>query len=174
MNYGKRLKLTFDSTVHHVTSAELSKLALKNTYGEMFYPVAISYGSTQNIVHLDFADFNNIVEPATLECLGCVKMGSPDLPLDPFSMAFYPKNLYQIPSDYEYLALSSIEVEGEIAMWFDGKPYLNEYVGLSETVSVAGTLVALTFYQRYTEAYVALSETITVAGQYCDINGVPI
>lgn len=172
MNYGKRLKLTFDSAVYHVTSAELSKWALKNAYGEMIYPAAISYGTTQNVVHLDFADFNNIVEPCTLECLGCVKMGSPDLHLDPFSMAFYTKNLWPIPGGFEYLSLSSIEVEGEIAVGFDGKLYTDEHLQLA-SITVEGTNQQLSFNKHYGAEYLQLA-SVTVVGQYCDINGVPL
>lgn len=172
MNYGKRLKLTFDRTVYHVTNAELTKWVLKNVYSEMVYPTGISYGDTQNIVNLDFADFNNIVEPATLECLGCVKMGSPDLPLDPYSMAFYPKNLWPIPSDYEYLALSNIEVEGEIAIGFDGKLYADEYLQLG-SITVEAENIIVTFNQRHGAEYLQLG-SIAVEGQYCDINGVPL
>ena len=173
MDWGKRLRLTFDSTVYHISSVELSRWALKNIYEEIIHPLSISYGETQSIVNLDFADFNNIVEPSTLECLGCVAMGSPDLPLDPFSVPIYLKNLYQIPSDYEYLEVSTVDVVGIIGIAFDGKAYATEYTQVA-SFGVAGTSVLLTFLTAYDPGEYAQIVSFSVAGQYCDINGVPL
>lgn len=172
MDYGKRIKLTFDRAVSHVTIVELPRWALKNAYGNLIYPISIGYGETQSIVYLDFADFNSIVEPVTLECLGCIAMGSPDLPIDAFSVPVHLKNLYQIPSDYEYLTLSSIAVEGTITVGFDGKLYSDEYLQIA-SISVTGTNVLLTFNQRYNSEYLQVA-SISVSGQYCDINGIPL
>lgn len=172
MNYGKRIKLTFDSPVYHVSNAELTRWAIKNAYGEMLYPVAITYGPTQNVVNLDFSNFNNLVEPGTMECFGCVAMGSHDMPLDAFSSPFYPINLWPVPCDFEYLALSSVEVEGELKVAFDGKTYADEYLKLN-SITIEGDQVLLSFSQRYSDEHLQLS-SIAIEGQYCDINGVPL
>lgn len=172
MNWGKRIILTFDRPVYHVSSLELPKWALKNAYGNLMYPINIMYGISQNIIYLDFEDFNSIAEPITLECLGCVEMGSPDLPLGEISFPFYPKNLWPIPGDFEYLALSDITVEGEIIVAFDGKVYTDEYLQLA-SIAVEGTYQYVEFKERHEDEYLQLA-SITVEGQYCDINGVPL
>lgn len=173
MDYGKRIKLTFDRPVSHVANAELPRWVLKNAYAEIINPIAISYGESQNIVNLDFVDFNNIVEPATLECLGCIAMGSPDLPFDPFSMPVYLKNLYPIPSDNEYLFISDVSISGEIVIAFDGKLYGDEYIEIG-SVSISGQNILLVYKNGYVDnGYIQIS-SVSISGQYCDINGIPL
>ncbi len=171
-DYGKRIKLTFDRRVSHLSDAELTKFRFVSTYGDFLYPIAISFGETENIINLDFADFNNIVEPASLECIGCIAMGSLDLPFDPFTV-HAPLHDLRPTGEYEYILLSDIAVAGVIQEAFDGKVYASEYVLLS-SIDVSADFNSISYSQRYTDtAYVKLN-TIAIAGQYCDINGNPL
>lgn len=175
MNYGKILRLIFDGPIQHVSSIEKTRLRLVNAYGEYTYPINVTVGRNANEVYLHFNDINNLVFPAYLECLQTIRMGSDYVSFGEFITEIFLNNLWPIPSDFEHLELSSVDVIGEIALVFDGKAYADEYIELSDTIMVVGTLVTLTFKQGYLfDGYVALSETITVAGQYCDINGVPL
>lgn len=173
MNYGKILKLTFDGKVYNISLQEKTRLRLVNAYGEYIYPVNVTQGAKDNEVYLHFNNINNLVFPAQLECLQTIAMGSEYVSFGVFTVDLFLDHLCPVPGDTEYLALISVEVLGKIAVAFDGKMYLEDYLALS-SVSVAGSSVMLSFYNRYIyDGYLALS-SVSVAGQYCDINGNPL
>lgn len=173
MNYGKILRLIFDSPVHHVSSIEKTRLRLVNAYGEYTYPINVTVGRNANEVYLHFADINNLVFPAYLECLGTIQMGSDYITFEAFVCEVFLQDLWPVPCDFEHLELNSVDVMGDIIVAFDGKAYSNEYVTLSGTV-MDGMLIFLTSGNGYLFEYVTISKTITAVGQYCDINGVPL
>lgn len=170
MNYGKRIKLTFDRAVSHVSNKEITKWALKDMYGDYTYPVNITYGATNSEVYLDFADFNSIAEPCTLECLGCIEMGSNELPFDPSSSPIVLYNLWPVPCDNEYLGISDISFTGTLAVSFNGQLFEDEYLQLTPVFTATNLIVS--FNNRYENEYLAM--TVTMSGQYCDINGIPL
>lgn len=170
-NWGKQIKITFNNRVYHVAAIETSRWNLKNVYGDLLYPQEIS-SDGNNIVYLTFTNFNNIVEPATLECLGCVEMGSPDLPLAPSSTTVLLKNLYPVPSDNEYVTLSNIEIEGVFTDYVAPELYNDEYLELSN-ISIEGDFIHLTFKEIDNNEYLSL-DSITVEGQFYHVNDVPV
>lgn len=169
MNYGKIVKLTYDGPVHNVSNSEAARFRLINAYNEHMYPVAVSYGQTQNEIYLHFDNFNNIVKPTQLECLGCLEMGSPDLPFDAFALPVELENLFPVPWLRDYLS-AEIDVAGVIQLGFDGKMYGNEYVSAALTMN--GNVLAMQYLGAYGKEY--LSATLNMSGVYCDANGVPI
>lgn len=173
MNYGKLIRLAYDGEVYHVSPIEKTKFRLVNGYGEYLYPQNVTYGENKNEVYLWFENFNNIVYPVSLECIGTIAMGSPDLSFDPFVVEIWPRNLRPIPGSNEHLSISSVDAFGEIGAVFDGKMYSNEFLSIA-SVSSIGTVNVLVFKSGYLQdGYLSLAATV-VSGTVCDVNGVPI
>ena len=177
MDYGKILKMQFDGRVHNVSSIEKTRYRIVNAYSEYIYPIDVTYGQNDHEVYLHFTDINNLVFPAYLECLQTIKMGSDYVSFEAFTMEIFLQNLLPVPRDFEYVALNSVDVTGEMIITFDGKVYYDEtrYVEVS-SVSVSGNSELVRFNEGYYDEtkYISMSATVTVSGQYCDINGVPL
>lgn len=169
-NWGKRIKLTFDREVHHISSIEATRFRLVNDLGEAMYPFGVMPGEVNTEVLLEFTDFNSIRGPNTLECLGCIAMGSPDLPFGGFSVSIGLCNLWPVPSDFEYINLG-LSMVGEYTEAPIPECYESEYIQID--MSMSGQYAeAPEKDKRYTKEYI--QTTLSMAGQYCDINGVPL
>ena len=147
MSWSKRIRIVFDRKVYNVTPTLKDYFRLiETTYGTYIYPINVTYGANDHEIYLEFNDFYRALQPLTLEYLGGTTFGGKDFEMDAFTLT--PIILNCNPSDAnEYLALSNIEIDGVIAVGFDGKLYSNEYLQLGSA---------------------------TAAGQYCDINGIPL
>lgn len=174
MNYGTIVCMKFDGKVYNVSSAEKTRYRIIDYYGEIVYPIDVTYGANDHEVYLHFVDINNLVFPAQFECLQTIAMGSDYVSFGAFINEIFLDHLWPVPGDVAYLSVDAVDVAGTIAIAFDGNAYLNDGYLLLSDVTAAGTVVTPTFYKRYLyDGHLALS-TVAVAGQYCDINGNPL
>ena len=78
-------------------------------------------GANTNELYINFEGFNNLQNPHTLEYLGGGALRGVDLPVGEFEIT--PNiswwNLHR-NGGVDYVGLSSIEVNGEVAVGFDG------------------------------------------------------
>ncbi|QRN86040.1 hypothetical protein JR334_02055 [Clostridia bacterium] len=174
MDYGKRLRLIYSGKVYHVSDIEKTQLRIKNAYNEYTYPIMVTQGPNENQVDILFEDINNLVLPALLECLGCIAMGSEQIPFSAFEKELQLQGLYPVPGDYAYLDLVTTNLSGEISELFDGNLYTgDEYMQLA-SVDVAGEIKEIVFSEAYQETAYMQVASVSLSGQYCDINGVPL
>jgi len=141
MDWGRKLKLTFNKEVHNLSPIELSEFRLVNAYGESVYPIGINYGDTFSEVVLTFADFNSIVEPAVLECLGCIRMGSKDLPFDIFTFSPWFQNLHA-QGDHENISIM-VDMVGTFKESMPGMVFESEFININ--VSMSAEALTCTF-----------------------------
>lgn len=172
MSWSKRIRIVFDRKVYNVTPALKDCFRLvETTYGTYVYPINVTYGVNDHEIYLEFADFYRAVQPLSLEYLGGTSFGGKDFNMEAFILT--PIILNVNPSDAdEYLSISSININGEIIIAFDGKAYSDDYI--SASISVAGAITQLIFTSGYAKDNYLQVGSIGISGQYCDINGVPL
>lgn len=178
-DFGKRIRLVFvsdggGSELFDIVSADLiTRFRLKeDNYGTYIYPTSVTQGANNSELYINFADFNNAQYPMTLEYLGGGALRGKDLTVDAFSIVPSVSwwNLNR-KGNYESLEITSVEITGEIAIGFNGKLYLDEYLTL--TVEVNGTVADATYEYGYLKEYLEIT-TVGVNGIYADANGTPI
>lgn len=175
MDYGKRIRVVFDGPVYNMNPSELKlKFRLKeDNYNTYIYPTWVSYGDSTSELFLDFADFNQVQNPYSLEYLGeaLTGPGAPDneLFVDEFSIVPTLINLNRY-GDYEGLSVTPA-VDGDVMGVNNYEGFAASYLDLN--VAVAGENAEVTFKEGYFAGYLEIS-SVTVAGTYADADGIPI
>lgn len=170
-DWGRRVKLVFDSKVWHVSPLIKDSFRLVETlYNTYLYPISVTYGDVENEMYINFDNMNQAVEPLFIEYLGGTTLGSEDVPMDAFYTQVAIKNLNN-HGDYEFV-YADLSLTGELAEAFNGKLYETEYLQTA-TMDLGGSFFTATFTQLKEDEYMTASN-MSLTGQYCDVNGIPL
>lgn len=174
MDYGKRLRLTYSDTVYHITDVEKSRFRIENAYGEYIYPIGVVHGHAINEVDLIFENINNLVFPASLECLGCIAMGSDLIPFAAFMQNLSLNGLFPIPGEIGYMQLESMTLTGELIAFTFVERYQDSAYMQLDSMTLTGDIIALIFAEMYQDVAYMQLDSMALTGEYCDIDGVPL